>query len=163
MASKVTLGKQLSHRPRLDQGSIQALPASHRVVFCRALNNILSTTIAESTFAQIIDGLPISDVEKDHYDGTIHRQHPLHESHKQVSSDTLLKAHNVRPALDGTTLQFDAKASHICKAVRGGLLVRAAAKYCTVDTQLRRFDSGFEIVLDATHRASSHCNSSYWY
>lgn len=38
------------------------LDATHQSVFKRAVQNVLSTTIAETTFAQIIDGLPLRSV-----------------------------------------------------------------------------------------------------
>jgi hypothetical protein len=40
---------------------IKDLPADHLFAFNRTLASILSTTIAERTFAQIIDGIPTRD------------------------------------------------------------------------------------------------------
>lgn len=40
----------------------QALDKDHLAAYARALTNVLSTELAESTFAQLIDGLPLWDV-----------------------------------------------------------------------------------------------------
>lgn len=40
----------------------QYLDEAHQAVFHTAVTNVLSTQIAESTFAQIIDGFPLKDV-----------------------------------------------------------------------------------------------------
>lgn len=40
----------------------EVLDANHQTVFATAMSNLLSTEIAEQTFAQIIDGLPLEDV-----------------------------------------------------------------------------------------------------
>ena len=41
--------------------SVNDLQADHLFAFNRTLNSILSTALAERTFAQIIDGLPTRD------------------------------------------------------------------------------------------------------
>jgi hypothetical protein len=41
--------------------SVDNLPADHLFAFNRTLSSILSTTLSERTFAQIIDGLPTRD------------------------------------------------------------------------------------------------------
>lgn len=38
------------------------LDANHQSIFAIAISNLLSTEIAEQTFAQIIDGLPLKEV-----------------------------------------------------------------------------------------------------
>lgn len=40
----------------------EVLDPNHQNVFATAMSNLLSTEIAEQTFAQIIDGLPLKDV-----------------------------------------------------------------------------------------------------
>lgn len=40
----------------------EVLDANHQTAFATAMSNLLSTEIAEQTFAQIIDGLPLRDV-----------------------------------------------------------------------------------------------------
>ena len=42
--------------------SAASLEEQHRDIFVRAVSNVLSTEIAELTYAQIIDGLPLSSV-----------------------------------------------------------------------------------------------------
>jgi hypothetical protein len=41
--------------------SVNDLQADHLFAFTRSLSSILSTTLAECTFAQIVDGLPTRD------------------------------------------------------------------------------------------------------
>ncbi len=41
--------------------SVNDLQADHLFAFNRTLSSILSTTLAERTFAQIVDGLPMRD------------------------------------------------------------------------------------------------------
>ncbi|OBT73985.1 hypothetical protein VF21_05993 [Pseudogymnoascus sp. 05NY08] len=45
--------------------TIKDLNPRHRDIFTRAVKNVLSSEIAQITYAQIIDGLPLSSVEKD--------------------------------------------------------------------------------------------------
>lgn len=40
----------------------QSLDEEHLAVYSRAITNVLSTDLAESTFAQLVDGLPLWDV-----------------------------------------------------------------------------------------------------
>lgn len=40
----------------------EVLDTNHQSIFATAMSNLLSTEIAEQTFAQIIDGLPLKDV-----------------------------------------------------------------------------------------------------
>ena len=41
----------------------------HRDTLDRAIRNVLPTDISEITLAQIVDGLPLSEVERDTYTG----------------------------------------------------------------------------------------------
>ncbi|KAI1498342.1 hypothetical protein F5X99DRAFT_431797 [Biscogniauxia marginata] len=58
----------------------------HRDILNRAIRNVLSTDISEITLAQIVDGLPLSEVERDTYTGYgyLSGDHPLSQKHKQL-------------------------------------------------------------------------------
>ena len=47
--------------------SIETLTGQHRDILTRAVQNVMSTEIAQITYAQIVDGFPLSSVEKDNY------------------------------------------------------------------------------------------------
>ncbi|KAK4040826.1 hypothetical protein C8A01DRAFT_45936 [Parachaetomium inaequale] len=53
-----------------EQLPIQKLKAPHREILIRAIANVLSTPIAKQTYAQIVDGLPLSDVARDSVSGS---------------------------------------------------------------------------------------------
>lgn len=103
--------------------AIADLPTTHRQVFRQGLANVLATEIAQTTFAQIIDGLPLSDVENDKYDGSISMDHPLHNSHAELCPGALSKADQLREEFDDTSLQFKStvipKLHLLCLAVVG--------------------------------------------
>lgn len=88
--------------------SLEHLGAEHLHPFRRALSNILSTPVAESTYAQIIDGMPLSDVYKHNH--WYLKNFPV-ENHNVLCADSLEKAIAFRSNFDSTLLQFEAKAS----------------------------------------------------
>ncbi|POR33444.1 Uncharacterized protein TPAR_06377 [Tolypocladium paradoxum] len=84
----------------------------HRAIFSRALSNVLATEIAELTCAQIVDGIPLSSVEKDGYGRSLSRKHPLHEVHTELCPGVLERTHQLRSELNSDTLQFDSRLIH---------------------------------------------------
>lgn len=49
--------------PSIDAAQVDhVLDGLHQIAFEQAIRNVLETEIAETTFAQIIDGLPLKDV-----------------------------------------------------------------------------------------------------
>ncbi|KAI8228095.1 Aryl-alcohol dehydrogenase [Colletotrichum sp. SAR 10_86] len=81
----------------------------HRDAFTRALWNVLATEIAEITFAQIIDGLPLTEVAQDSGNGSLPNGHPIHEVHQKLCSGVIEKTHEFRDKFDPGTIQIDSK------------------------------------------------------
>ncbi|KPM43020.1 hypothetical protein AK830_g3543 [Neonectria ditissima] len=106
--------------PRPEQQSIQNLQIKHREIFTRAVSNVLSSPIAEVTFAQIVDGLPLSDVALDTYAGTVCPGHPLLDERVELSPGVLEKARQLRSTFDATTLRFDSKLLRAYQAAAPG-------------------------------------------
>ncbi|POR34349.1 Uncharacterized protein TPAR_05419 [Tolypocladium paradoxum] len=88
---------------------LDCLPDRHRDVFSRALSNVLSTETAELTYAQIVDGLPLSSVQNDAYDFGLHLpgRHPLHDRH----TATLERTRQIHREFSIESLEFDSRAS----------------------------------------------------
>lgn len=90
--------------------SIEILTGQHRDVFTRAVENVLSTEIAQITYAQIADGLPLSSVEKDTYAfGALTYDHPLHTNHIDLCPDALEKTRQLYAEFDPDILCIDHK------------------------------------------------------
>ncbi|KAH0438190.1 alcohol dehydrogenase [Colletotrichum camelliae] len=81
----------------------------HRDTFMRALSNILATEIAEITFTQIIDGLPLTEVAQDCGNASLPNDHPDHDMHQQLCSGVIEKTHRFRDEFDSGTIHIDSK------------------------------------------------------
>lgn len=78
----------------------------HLRLFRRALLNILSTDLAELTYAQIIDGLPTVQSFKESYDYM--KGHPVYElDHTDVCPGSLDTAREFRSKLEISDLRFE--------------------------------------------------------
>lgn len=85
--------------------SVGLLDAEHMAVFRNSLDNILITNIAETTFSEIIDGLPTREswLEFDHWQ----EGHPLDVlDHKQLCSGAREKARKLCTEFDVYMLSF---------------------------------------------------------
>lgn len=80
-----------------------SLDAAHQSAFKRAVQNILHTDIAEITFAQIIEGLPLADVALNTRGPTFHE---AIINHKSLDPETLRKAKNLRYEFDPLDLEL---------------------------------------------------------
>lgn len=89
--------------------SIDGLQDQHRRVFTHAVTNVLSSPIAEVTFAQIIDGLPLPDVALDTYHSNLCPRHPLHKAHTKLCPGVLQRAQQLPTTFDASALQVDAE------------------------------------------------------
>jgi hypothetical protein len=90
--------------------SIDILTGQHRDIFTRAVENVLSTEIAQITYAQIADGLPLSSVEKDTYAfGALTYDHPLHMNHIDLCPAALEKTRQLYADFNPHTLCMDRK------------------------------------------------------
>ncbi|KAI5916985.1 hypothetical protein F4810DRAFT_698415 [Camillea tinctor] len=110
---------QGSKKDSLEAKLQQISPASlgegpHRDIFSRAIRNVLSTDISEITLAQIVDGLPLSEVERDTYTGHgyLSGDHPLNQKHKQLCPGVLEKTRQLYSDLDIDSLRISSKLLH---------------------------------------------------
>lgn len=70
------------------------------------MSNILNNEIAESTYAQIVDGLPLIDVVRDIHGDLLCDDHPIW-AHTELSAGVLETTRRFRTTFDLGTLQFD--------------------------------------------------------
>jgi hypothetical protein len=91
------------------------LESTHSEIFRRAISNILSCPIAETTYAQILDGLPTSDVALDVYDSNVCPGHPLLDEHKELCPGVLERARELRASFDSDLVQIDSRVRHACE------------------------------------------------
>jgi hypothetical protein len=70
---------------------LNRLQGAHYATLAGALRNVLDTDIALLTFAQIVDGLPTSDVAWDQYGSKRHPDHPVN-NHRTLCHGALEKA-----------------------------------------------------------------------
>lgn len=85
----------------------QVLDENHLASYSRALTNVLSTDLAESTFAQIVDGLPLWGVvyELAHY-GLL-REEPVY-NHRTLCPGVLEKTRAIRASFEPGKLEIRA-------------------------------------------------------
>ncbi len=94
--------------PDARQLSLVDLDEDHRNLLVRAILRILETEIAETTYAQIIDGLPIADVVDDtRYPP--HGPHPVYDAHPKLCPGMLDKAREFRAEFRPEVLAFNAQ------------------------------------------------------
>jgi hypothetical protein len=92
--------------PPLDYISCENLDTPHLEAFSLAISNIFHTDLALTTYAQLIDGLPVSEVAWDQYSSKLHRRHPIND-HIALCPGTLEKAKEFRAEFDLKTLRFN--------------------------------------------------------
>ncbi|KAG7290258.1 hypothetical protein NEMBOFW57_000257 [Staphylotrichum longicolle] len=94
--------------------------SEHFQLLVRAINRTLSTEVAEITYAQIIDGLPIADVAWDSRSQP-HNGHPiLDNTHEELCPGMLDKARGFRREFRPEILSFDAQLLHGYRACAPG-------------------------------------------
>ena len=81
----------------------------HRRLLVGAIARVLSTDLAEMTYAQIIDGLPAGDEARVAFYGS----HPIHHAHNELCPGMLDKAREFRDAFQPEILVFDSQVSLI--------------------------------------------------
>lgn len=84
----------------------------HQDALTRAINNILNTDIAETTLAQIVDGLPLADVAQDSKSPHPPKGHPVY-AHTELCAGVIEKTHELRQALNFGHLTFEAGVSSL--------------------------------------------------
>ncbi|ERT00709.1 hypothetical protein HMPREF1624_01941 [Sporothrix schenckii ATCC 58251] len=97
------------------------LHSSHHDVVRNALANILSSQVAQTTYGQILDGLPLASAAMDVYDGEmVCVGHPLVDEHVALSSTVLSKINELRASVPIDTFQVDASTVLDFQAARPG-------------------------------------------
>src|ERR1700761_6039464 len=91
--------------------SIACMNGPPREIFMRAIANVLATPIAEITCAQIIDGLILSNVHYDVYDGNVCPLHLLIEEHKDLCPGVLEQTRELHTSFDPGALEMDSTVS----------------------------------------------------
>jgi hypothetical protein len=91
--------------------SIASLQGRHHDILTRAVSNVLSSPVAEITYGQIIDGLPLSGVVYDTYEDIICPGHPLLDEHLELSTDVLERVNQLLTSFDPDILQIDSTVS----------------------------------------------------
>ncbi|KAK3934657.1 hypothetical protein QBC46DRAFT_426217, partial [Diplogelasinospora grovesii] len=91
--------------------SIARIQGRHHDILTRAISNVLSSPVAEITYGQIIDGLPLSSVVLDTHLEPVCPEHPLLDEHLELSTDVLERVKQLRASLDPDILQIDSTVS----------------------------------------------------
>lgn len=96
----------------IKQLSIDDLDDVHRSILVRAISRVISTDIAEETYAQILDGLPLADVADDSSSGDLpDGHHPLRDTHQELCSGTIEQIREFRASFQHESLRFDSRVS----------------------------------------------------
>ncbi|RSL83585.1 hypothetical protein CEP51_004445 [Fusarium floridanum] len=82
----------------------------HRDILGRAIKNVLSTELAQFTYAQIIDGLPTGDVSWDRRYPGVFGEHPIDSDHEELCPGAMEKARKFYTQWSPEILMFDPKA-----------------------------------------------------
>lgn len=90
--------------------SVDALDAAHRDALTKAISRVLSTKLAEMTYAQIVDGLPLESVARDGMD--LESGHPFLDAHHvELCPGVLERTREFRANFKAEKLEFNAKVS----------------------------------------------------
>ncbi|KAJ3546675.1 hypothetical protein NM208_g1890 [Fusarium decemcellulare] len=84
------------------------LTSDHLDALSTAVESVLSTEIAEITYAQILDGLPMIDVFRDRYSSGLDIRHPLYE-HTSLCPGVLERMRKYGAEFDAQSLNYDDK------------------------------------------------------
>ncbi|KAK7433028.1 hypothetical protein QQZ08_000501 [Neonectria magnoliae] len=84
------------------------LTPDHLVALSTAVESVLSTEIAEITYAQILDGLPMIDVFRDRYSSGLDIRHPLYQ-HTALCPGVFERMRKYRAGFDAQSLKYDDK------------------------------------------------------
>lgn len=96
---------------RFRKASIDILDEPHCNAVSLAISRVLSTEIAETTYAQIVNGLPLLEVFEDVYGDLICPDHPIYQHSTQLKDSTLDTVRRLRDEFDPNILQFDVPVS----------------------------------------------------
>jgi hypothetical protein len=107
MIAVVTRLKELAHEASAARVPYTDDTSDHYRTFSRAVANLLSTDLALSTFAQIVDGLPTTDVAWDRrLPGISDDHHPI-EGHPSLCPGVMERTREIRDQVNLSILLFD--------------------------------------------------------
>ncbi|KAK4244154.1 hypothetical protein C7999DRAFT_17550 [Corynascus novoguineensis] len=98
------------------QVSMEVLGLDHHHLQTRALRNILSTELAEITYAQLFDGFPTLDTAYSKRAYWMYDGHPLHD-HPKLCEGSLERARVFRDNFNPAVLLFDSLVSSLGRNV----------------------------------------------
>jgi hypothetical protein len=89
---------------------LSVLEAEHYYPLARAISNVLSTDIAKSTFAQIVDGEPLFATVAEYYINPLcdAKPHPI-SSHTELCHGVLERAEEFRSQFDLSSMRLDSQ------------------------------------------------------
>lgn len=87
--------------------TIDDLGQQHRDVFTRAFFNVLSTPAAETTFAQILDGAPLSQSVQNVPGWIYPLDHPIRTQHLELCPEVVDRIRHDRDTFDLMELKFE--------------------------------------------------------
>ncbi|KAI1759777.1 hypothetical protein GGR53DRAFT_470995 [Hypoxylon sp. FL1150] len=100
--------------------TVEDLDARHRELFVRALRRVLATDLAKLTYAQIIDGLPLSDTVDDTVSGGLSNKHPLYDVHDELCDGVMERTEQMSASFDPNVLKFDSQLLYAYQAASPG-------------------------------------------
>ncbi|KAI1260379.1 hypothetical protein F5Y18DRAFT_432327 [Xylariaceae sp. FL1019] len=136
--------------------TVDALDPAHFAGFTRALENVLSSEAAQSTYGQIVDGLPITSVESDTSGGMgVGTEHPLHDEdnpHDKLCPGVIKRLSELREKLNIANLEFSSiliqdfsRASPGSRAYNTRLIEMVAVAIHQIAVQLRQSEATFHV------------------
>lgn len=118
------------------KNAIGDLDGEHLKILLRAINRVLSTEIAEVSYTQIVDGLPLADVARETISPYIPINHPIY-GHKKLCPQVWEKVRQFRESFDPATLQIEAPVSYQTRYQDGSNYFNVIRSFC-VPTDLLR-------------------------
>ncbi|KAH6844655.1 hypothetical protein B0I37DRAFT_166406 [Chaetomium sp. MPI-CAGE-AT-0009] len=158
--------EQADTTPR--QLSFADLDGEHRQLLERAITRILSTELAEITYAQIIDGLPTGDVA---YESHIQPwgAHPIDSAHDELCPGMLERARQFRADFQPDALTFNSKLVHEYRACAPGsrgfktrLIEMVAVAVHQIAAMLFELDTSLHKNDGVTDWAPPKSDTVYW-
>lgn len=93
-------------RQEFSKVSVELLDPEHYEILVQAIRNVLSTELAETTMAQVVDGLPLASSGWEARGSLIIGDHPL-TKHETFCEGVINQTRAFRDAFDPAVLQFD--------------------------------------------------------
>ncbi|KAK4033968.1 hypothetical protein C8A01DRAFT_19160 [Parachaetomium inaequale] len=114
---KAQIAQFIAEARAVVKAPVSGLAQHHRDVFDRALRNVLATELAQTTYAQIIDGFPIVSVAKDARWGHIDHEHPVFaNNHDKICPGAWEKMEEFHSSFNVGVLTMDKRLLHAYSA-----------------------------------------------